>query len=207
MPRPSIYVREDAVEAAMQAFWDDGYHGTGVSALEERTGLNRSSLYLGFGSKRELFASALDLYTEVVLDRLLAPMETEPLDPGSIAAFFSGVKEIVTDSRGHRGCLMVNTVAELAARDDEGTARSAAFWDRVRRAFTRALAGSASGDEVDDDTISRRAGMLTASTLGIWLSARIDPATAASLCDEMTAEVESWRSSRPESGPSRSRGH
>jgi TetR/AcrR family transcriptional regulator, transcriptional repressor for nem operon len=194
MPRPPTYLRQDVVKAAMEAFWDDGYHGTGMSELEERTGLNRSSLYLAFGNKRALFASALESYIEDVLDPLLAPMELDPPGPGAIATFFSGVKEIVAGSHGRRGCLMVNTAAELAMADDDAAARCAAFRDRLRRAFARALEGSAAFGAMDDRTISRRANTLTACTFGIWVIARMDPVAAASMCDEMTVEIDSWRS-------------
>lgn len=205
MPRPPTYAREDVVRAAREAFWDDGYEGTAVSDLEERTGLMRSSLYLAFGSKRELFRSALDSYVEEVLDPLLAPMEFGAPDLRSIETFFSGVKAIVGQAGGHgrRGCLMVNTVAELATRDDDAALRSTAFRDRLHDAFVRALEGAAASGAIAHDVLWRRANVLTAATFGIWLMARIDPGTAASLCDTMTSEVEYWRSSHTAGGASR----
>jgi TetR/AcrR family transcriptional repressor of nem operon len=205
MPRPPTYAREDVVRAAREAFWDDGYEGTAVSDLEERTGLLRSSLYLAFGSKRELFRSALDSYVKEVLDPLLAPMELGAADLRAIETFFSGVKAIVGQARGHgrRGCLMVNTVAELATRDDEAASRSIAFRDRLHDAFVRALEGAAASGEIARETLGRRADVLTAATFGIWLAARIDPVAAASLCNTMASEVESWRSSDAAPGPSR----
>ena len=207
MPRPPTYAREDVVRAAREAFWDDGYEGTAVSDLEERTGLKRSSLYLAFGSKRELFRTALDSYVEEVLDPLLAPMELDHPDLRSIETFFSGVKAIVGQAaeHGRRGCLMVNTVAELATRDDEAASRSAAFLDRLHHAFVRALEGAAASGAIADDALLRRENVLTAATLGIWLTARIDPVAAASLCDTMTAEVEYWGSSHAAGATARRR--
>lgn len=196
MPRPIAYVRRDVVKTAKEAFWDNGYGRTAMSDLEERTGLNRSSLYLAFGSKRELFTVALDRYVEDVVDPLLAPMELDPPDPRAIGIFFAGVKRIIGNGRGRRGCLMINTVAELAPQDEDAAARSVAFQDRLRRAFARAMERAAASGDIDGDAVARRASVLTASTFGIWLTARFDPAAAASLCDEMTLEVESWRSSR-----------
>jgi TetR/AcrR family transcriptional repressor of nem operon len=207
MPRPPTYAREDVVRAAREAFWDDGYEGTPVSELEERTGLMRSSLYLAFGSKRELFRSALDSYVNEVLDPLLAPMELDAPDLQAIETFFSGVKAIVGRAGGHgrRGCLMVNTVAELATRDDDAASRSVAFRDRLHDAFARALEGAAASGEIAHDTLGRRADVLTAATFGIWLTARIDPVAAASLCNTMTSEVEYWRSSHAVGGASHRR--
>ena len=206
MPRPVTYVRRDVVKTAREAFWDGGYERTAISDLEGRTGLNRSSLYLAFGSKRELFTVALDSYVEDVLDPLLAPMELGPPDLRAIAIFFAGVKKIIGSGRGHgrRGCLMINTVAELAPEDEDAAARSVAFQDRLRGAFTRSLEGAAASGDIDGDAAARRANVLAASTFGIWLTARFDPAAAASLCDEMTLEIESWRSSRT-AHPSRRR--
>jgi AcrR family transcriptional regulator len=166
-----------------------------MSDLEERTGLRRSSLYLAFGSKRELFRSAVDSYVKEVLDPLLAPMELGAADLRAIEMFLSGVKAIVGQARGHgrRGCLMVNTVAELATRDDEAASLSIAFRDRLHDAFVRALEGAAVSGEIASETLGRRADVLTAATFGIWLTARIDPVAAASLCSTMSSEVESWR--------------
>jgi TetR/AcrR family transcriptional repressor of nem operon len=196
MPRPRGYVERDVVEAAKDAFWENGYGGTGIADLERSTGLNRSSLYLAFGSKRALLKQAIDAYTEDLPDPLLAPMELGPPGLEAIVAFFSGVRGIVADQhRGRRGCLVVNTIAELCSRDDETDLWAAEFLDRLRRAFTRALKGAAARGEIDETSVARRARMLSSITFGIWLSARIDAQDAAALCDEITSEVRAWSSS------------
>ena len=46
----------------MHAFWEKGYESTSLQELVERMGIGRASLYDTFGSKRELFAEALDRY-------------------------------------------------------------------------------------------------------------------------------------------------
>ena len=45
MGRPKGYDRDDVVVAARDLFWERGYEATSISDLEQRTGLNRSSLY------------------------------------------------------------------------------------------------------------------------------------------------------------------
>ena len=193
MARPRRIAKEDIVEAAKDAFWESGYEGTALSDLEERTGLNRSSLYHAFGSKRELFDEALDRYWEDVPDRLLSPLESEPsLD--AIVAFFEGVKQVVLDERGgtRRGCLLVNTIAELATHDEGAAHRGAGLRDRLHHAFVRALEEAGTDDAVDAGVV-RKARMLTVSTFGIWICARIDLVNAAEMCDEIGGEVESWR--------------
>jgi TetR/AcrR family transcriptional repressor of nem operon len=195
MPRPRGFIREDALTAAKDAFWENGYHGTGLSELEDRTGLNRSSLYLAFGNKRELFAEALDLYTEEVIDGLIGPLESTPGVP-AIRGFFTGVKGVILDERdrGRRGCLMVNTIAELAPEDEGATVSAVALRDRLQRAFARALESDPPVGATDPASIARRARLLMAGTLGIWICARFDLRDAAALCDEAIAEVDSWGS-------------
>jgi TetR/AcrR family transcriptional regulator, transcriptional repressor for nem operon len=56
--RPKGYDRALALLAARDLFWEQGYERTSIADLEARTGLNRSSLYQEFGSKRQLFESA-----------------------------------------------------------------------------------------------------------------------------------------------------
>lgn len=88
---------------------------------------------------------------------------------------------------------MVNTIAELGGRDEDATAAGVDFRDRLRAAFRRALEGAAAAREIDVSAVERRTRLLTAATLGIWLSVRIGVSDAADLCDVLAAEVESWR--------------
>jgi TetR/AcrR family transcriptional repressor of nem operon len=193
MPRPRSYERAAVVEAAKEAFWENGYEGTVLSELEQRTGLNRSSLYLGFGSKQELFSAALDLYYDEVVEPLIGALEAGATY-SAIDAFLAGVKAIILDEREHRrrGCLLVNTIAELSPYDEAAERRARDFRDRLSRAFRAALEAEASRGRIDRGSVDRRAVLLFTSTMGIWLSARIDLDDAAARCDDVAAEVHAW---------------
>jgi AcrR family transcriptional regulator len=203
MPRPRAYERENVVEAAKEAFWENGFGGTALSHLEQRTGLNRSSLYLAFGSKKELFGEALDAYTKDIVDPLLGRLGSGSHGLEAVTTFLSGVKTILLDELGdrRRGCLMVNTIAELSTRDDEAARRAAAFRDRLSEGFARALERAAEMADIDAASTPRRVRMLTAATLGIWIAARIDVLDAATMCDEIASEVRSWRQARRRAEP------
>jgi len=195
LPRPRGYARDAVLAAAKDVFWENGYEGTVLSELEERTGLNRSSLYLEFGSKQELFSAALDLYYAEVVDPLLTTLE-DGRDLTAIETFLAAIKEIILDERSgrRRGCLLVNIIAELSPHDEAAARRARAFQDRLHGGFTRVLERAGSTDRRDDALIRRRAGLLVTGTLGIWISARIDLAEAAARCDEVATEVRSWGS-------------
>jgi AcrR family transcriptional regulator len=200
VPRPREYERANVVEAAKNSFWARGYEGASIVDLEESTGLNRSSLYLAFGAKRGLFDAALDDYEGSFIASRVGAMEGASPGLAEIVGFFSGIRAYLLEDPelSQRGCLMVNTIAELAGRDPDATHRGIVFRDQLRRAFTHALEGASADRDGAQATIRQRAWMLTAATFGVWLTARIDPLDAADLCDAITAEISSWGSLRGE---------
>jgi AcrR family transcriptional regulator len=189
----------DVVEAAKDSFWAEGYEGTSVAELERSTGLNRSSLYLAFGAKRGLFDAALDDYMESFIGPLVGTMEGATPGVAEIASFFAGIKAHLLENPAlsWRGCLMVNTIAELAGRDQDATDRGTAYRDHVRRAFTHSLDGASANGDGAQAAVRRRALLLTAATFGVWISAHLDPSDAAELCDAIVAEVNTWAAPFP----------
>jgi TetR/AcrR family transcriptional repressor of nem operon len=199
MPRPRSYVRDDVVDAAKETFWTKGYASTGVSTLEKSTGCSRSSLYLEFGSKDRLFEVALARYVDTYIDPLLRPMEVPGSGLAAIGDFFANLQAVFLGdpSTAKRGCLMVNSIAELAGRQRGLGRQGASYVDRLQGAFTASLHAASARATVAETEVAQRAHMLTAYTLGIWLCARADARKAASLCDAIISEIESWRRPAP----------
>jgi TetR/AcrR family transcriptional regulator, transcriptional repressor for nem operon len=203
--RPKGYERDAALLAARDLFWEQGYERTSVADLEARTGLNRSSLYQEFGSKRQLFEAALECYADRVIANLLAGLRDDP-DVGldSVSELFRHLGELFRGDTAvsARGCMMVNATAELAARDDRVRAAAAAYRDRLRASFGSALATAAAKGEIAPGTAEARAHLLASALMGVWLSVRIDPADASDLCTTVADEVESWgrRARHPDRG-------
>jgi TetR/AcrR family transcriptional repressor of nem operon len=196
MARPKSYDRDAALLAARNLFWEQGYERTSIADLEKRTGLNRSSIYQEFGSKRELFGAALECYADRVIADLLAGVRDDRR-PGldAVVALFRRLAELFGCDTGlsTRGCLMVNAIAELAAHDQGVRADAAAYRDRLRASFGAALARAARRGETDPGLVEARARLLAAALMGIWLSVRIDAADASALCQTVAGQVEAWR--------------
>jgi TetR/AcrR family transcriptional regulator, transcriptional repressor for nem operon len=187
MARPRSFSAEDAVAAAAAVFWSKGYRDTAISDLERATGLNRSSLYSAFGTKRAIFGLALQWYLRGFIGPRLAPMERPGADPGDIERFFAGLAAFFrTDGQARRGCLVINTIAEDEGRGTLLGDQAQAFRDRLAAAFANAMAG-----RPEPALVPEQAQLLTAATFGIWLTARIDPAGAAQACDATTARIRS----------------
>ncbi len=139
MPRPKQFDPDEALERAMQLFWSRGFEATSLSDLEETMEINRFSIYATFGDKRALFLAALDLYRDRIVSELLAPLERGDGGLDSIRLFFDGLSRGVSQATTRMGCLMVNCVAEPSLEDPETARRIEAHFERVHRAFTRAL--------------------------------------------------------------------
>ena len=175
-------------------FWEQGYETTSIGDLEEKTGLDRSSLYHAFGNKRALFDGALRSYVENNINARLAGMRQPDAGVDTIVEFFAGMANVFrTDPRADRGCLMVNTIGELGARDPRTAEVGTAYRESFREAFGAALSQAACKGDVDAARSRRGAELLTAITMGLFVTARIDLADAAEVCDAVAAEVASWR--------------
>lgn len=116
MPRPPEFERQRALDAALKLFWCQGYTATSLSQLLEAMGIGRSSFYAAFGDKRSLFVECLELFSQRTRDILLDAWEKH-LSPAAIGEFFDRTLFQVPAHRAQRGCLMVNTILELADVD------------------------------------------------------------------------------------------
>ncbi|MFG2648221.1 TetR/AcrR family transcriptional regulator [Streptomyces sp. NPDC048436] len=123
MARPRTFDEERALDAAMRAFWANGYEATSTQDLCDATGLGRSSIYNTFSSKHDLFLRALARYMDAMTSTqvgILEDAERSPLE--RLRALFARVVDSEFECRedGHSiGCLTVNTTVELAGRDPE----------------------------------------------------------------------------------------
>jgi TetR/AcrR family transcriptional repressor of nem operon len=123
MARPVEFDREYAVDASMKVFWSKGYSATSLQDLLDSTGISRSSFYAAFGDKRSLFIEALRLFSRRTQAMLLEAWQaTHSLI--AIRLFFHETLIGAPRKRSGRGCMMINTILELADVD-EGLSRLA----------------------------------------------------------------------------------
>jgi len=114
--RPREFDEERALEAAMDEFWKKGYESTSLNDLCCCTGLHKGSLYQAFGDKHQLFMRSLNHYAEREFKDVAAAAfeQDSPLD--SIRAL---VRTVCDHAAEGRGCLMINSLVELAPHDPE----------------------------------------------------------------------------------------
>jgi TetR/AcrR family transcriptional repressor of nem operon len=119
MARPSKFNREDAVETVMNEMWRNGFAASSVKALSETLGISRSSFYNAFGSREDLFKEALKIYFQGSPDRVLGmPPGDKTIKQLISSMLYDACKVRLADPQG-RGCLAINSVAELCNTHDE----------------------------------------------------------------------------------------
>lgn len=114
--RPIEFDPDQALQAAMEVFWRQGYEATSLQDLLQAMGLSKSSFYQAFGSKHELFQRCLALFRERQVKRMMSALKRAP----SGLEFLHGVlRSTVQEARtaAPKGCLIMNTATEFSGRD------------------------------------------------------------------------------------------
>lgn len=146
MARPLEFDRADALDAALQLFWARGYQATSLSDLVAAMGISRSSFYAVFGDKAALFRECLDLFAERSIGLLSrARAERPPLE--ALRSFFSFSLDQAEGEEGTWGCLIVNSVLELAEVDPDLWAHARLRLAEVEAAFEACLADTGCGQQ------------------------------------------------------------
>ncbi|MDI2124678.1 TetR/AcrR family transcriptional regulator [Yinghuangia seranimata] len=173
MGRPKNFEPDVVVAQAMQTFWTKGYADTSPADLAEATGVAKGSLYHCFGSKRELFAKALELYgrtaSEVTEEFLARPGTAKD----GIRAYLVLLMDMDLDGPVQRGCLAQNTVSELGGRDEEATRAVHRMEQRMIELFTaRIERGQRDGDVAKDLDAKAQALFLQTTLTGLRVMAK-----------------------------------
>jgi TetR/AcrR family transcriptional repressor of nem operon len=176
--RPREFDVDEVVERAMHVFWRHGYEGTGLVALERATGLGRQSLYGVFGDKRGLFTRAVERYFDCVIRPGIDALDAPGSGRANLERVFSAWEAAATATE-FNGCLLGNSVPELAAKDSEISALLARKLELMEAAFARALRRAKRDAELsaDLDVKSTARALLTlAQGLSVIARANRDPA-------------------------------
>jgi TetR/AcrR family transcriptional repressor of nem operon len=150
MPRPREFDRTQALDQAIEVFWQRGYEATSIQDLVEHMGIHRGSLYCAFGDKHGLFLAALDRYEEVFHSKIVNRLAEGSLRGGAkeaIRQVFDDVVRSCAGRSGRKGCLMTNSAVELATRDEDTAARVSANLLRLEEALLAAVQMTQSGGE------------------------------------------------------------
>ena len=101
----------------MQVFWSKGYEATSLSDLIGAMKLSKSSFYDTFGSKHEVFLSAIEHYKKPVSAQVSAVSSLDAPARKLIESLFERAVSRMTEEGGQRGCFLNNCAVEVALHD------------------------------------------------------------------------------------------
>lgn len=175
MARPREFKQSDALERAIDAFWQHGYGAIPVRDLCDAMNIHSGSLYGTFGDKRSLFLASLDRYIDTVSRQAVERIDGAPSGSEGIRAFFNFLVDAILTGKRRWGCLVTNSVAEAGCRDPDVAARAKLQFARLENAFTRALARAQSDGELGEGNGPDSALFLVCLVQGMNVLAKTGP--------------------------------
>ncbi|MDH1884053.1 TetR/AcrR family transcriptional regulator [Empedobacter falsenii] len=117
MPRHKEFDYDDKLMIARNLFWKKGYNATSLNDLIDAMKINRSSLYLTYGSKHELFLKCLKNYIQDKEKEYQKSVEKGETPLKSVANLVRAIT--LTVLQDSKTCLSANSTFELARTDIE----------------------------------------------------------------------------------------
>lgn len=120
MPRPRSFDEQALLDCAQEVFWTRGYDRTSIEDVSAGSGVGNGSIYSAYKNKLGLFLAVFKRYCNGRVNLVDSVIGAHSGSFESAVANY--LDEIVGDCTSHsdlRGCLMLNSLAELGPRFPE----------------------------------------------------------------------------------------
>ncbi len=138
--RPRHFERDDALDAAMQLFWRQGYESTSLDQLKRAMGgLSAASFYGAFSSKESLYREALARYLDTH-GQVVAALRDDALAPrAALEQALRRSARLQTDAQWPKGCMIVLSAINASPGNTHLQALVGAERGRIRDAIRRCI--------------------------------------------------------------------
>ena len=109
--------REKILSAANTLFFEQGYQGTTIDDVIERSGVSRPTLYTHFSTKEDLGVAYLQFRRQQDLTMIKTAIRQEKTAQDRYLIIIILVGKMLSESN-YRGCRFLNVIAELHDRDN-----------------------------------------------------------------------------------------
>lgn len=109
--------RASILEIARRLFSDFGYHNTGISDIQDATGLTKGAFYHHFRAKQALALAVLDVVEEDYEHQLFGPALAQASPGKRLAAVLDGLVSLNSRPEWRNCLLLVTLSAELSPAD------------------------------------------------------------------------------------------
>jgi len=115
MARTVEFNEEEAIQKAMEVFWEKGYNGASLRDLTDAMKINSSSLYNTIGDKQELFVRCVKHYTDIRKKDIQQRIASSGSALSILLQYIDdAVMVIITEANG---CMAIKTAFEAATDD------------------------------------------------------------------------------------------
>ncbi|MBT1702611.1 TetR/AcrR family transcriptional regulator [Chryseosolibacter indicus] len=115
MPRNVEFNEEEAIQKAMEVFWEKGYNATSLRDLTDAMKINSSSLYNTIGDKQELFVRCVKHYTDIRKRDLQKRLASSKSPFTILVDYINDAVDVIIS--GDNSCMAVKTAFEVATND------------------------------------------------------------------------------------------
>jgi len=116
--RPRAFRPEEALDRAVEMFWEYGYEGVDVDRIARAVKVTKPALYREFGDKPTLLLKAVHRYAESYGAPMMQSFLAEPDIHEAVAAFCRATI-VNSTGEGRAGCMMAAAVLGQSARVSE----------------------------------------------------------------------------------------
>jgi AcrR family transcriptional regulator len=124
--RPREFELDQALDKAIGAFSELGYHATSLGKLTAAMGIAEGSLYKAFRDKRAVFLAAFERYLTLRSEQAVRELASARTGRDKVRATLASYAEHSHGRVGRRGCLVVGSAVDLASSDPDMAKRVAA---------------------------------------------------------------------------------
>lgn len=199
MSRTTLYNRQEALERAIQLFWQKGFHATSLKDIEQALDMRPGSIYAAFGNKDGLFQEALDHYAQASLtelERILAKHQSPIFGLAEYMRQLGGIRDKDIPSRA---CMLVKSLLELGTREQLALDKVEKLLAGMEQRFIECFEEAQRIGELDDTLNPIRLGRrLQAEVMGIRAFAQrdVDSAAVRELAEDMASSIEDLRNNK-----------
>jgi AcrR family transcriptional regulator len=150
MGRPATFDQTEMLETVQSVFWDNGYAATSLDDIMRSTGLGKGSLYAAYGSKQEMYVSALTDYCDWSIQDIKERLRGSDEDAiGRLRKYVRASAKGAAGSR--RGCMLAKATAELAGRIPEVDKVIATTFAALEREIVQCVRQAQRAGDIDHD--------------------------------------------------------
>lgn len=184
--RPKGFDRDEALDQALQVFYEKGYEATSVAQLGQAMNMKPPSLYNAFGDKERLFIEVLDFYHKPYQDSVRRIFQQADDTREAVRLLMEKSRNLHAIANPI-GCLVVNSTVNVGSEDSPIAAKIKSLHETTEKLIYQGLKeGQQKGEIPETVKVTRLARYVAGILLGAAALARgqKSPAAVRDLLDQ-----------------------